>query len=284
MGPTGPQGSTGTGILMCGEVATQSALPAVGNEQGDAYIVQADDSLWIYDGSEFVSGGSIQGPPGPTGLTGSQGPTGAQGTQGPQGAKGDTGAASTVPGPQGPQGIKGDTGLQGPTGADSTVPGPQGPQGSQGPQGPIGNTGSAGPPGQGVAAGGIVGEVLTKKSATAYDTEWKPAAPAVDLVYHGDYVPATPYKDGDIVMYDGVPWMAVKQTSTPPDPFPIEGGGSPPRLGENALLIDDWNDATENGWYRSAPENGLNGPPALAGIWQMGNHCGQRYLYHTTRL
>ncbi len=219
LGPTGPQGSTGTGILMCGEVATEGDLPSTGNAQGDAYIVQEDDSLWIYDGTEFISGGSIQGPPGPTGPTGVQGPTGAQG---PQGIQGDTGADSTVPGPQGPegpQGIKGDTGA---TGADSTVPGPQGPMGVKGDTGAPGADSTVpGPPGQGVAPGGGVGEVLTKKSTTAYDTEWKPAAPATDLVYWGDYVPATQYKDGDIVMYNGTPWMAVKPTTTPPDPFPI---------------------------------------------------------------
>lgn len=144
----------------------------------------------------------IQGVKGDTGLTGSQGPQGIQGNTGPQGVKGDTGADSTVPGPTGPQGVKGDTGL---TGADSTVPGP---------------------PGEGVAIGGAVGEVLTKKSITAYDTEWKPAAPAVDLVYWGDYVPATQYKDGDIVMYQGTPWMAVKPTTTPPDPWPTASPGA----------------------------------------------------------
>jgi hypothetical protein len=36
----------------------------VGNQQGDAYIVQADDSFWMWDGAQWVSGGSIQGPVG----------------------------------------------------------------------------------------------------------------------------------------------------------------------------------------------------------------------------
>jgi hypothetical protein len=31
------------------------------NQQGDAYIVQADDSFWMWDGSAWVSGGSIKG-------------------------------------------------------------------------------------------------------------------------------------------------------------------------------------------------------------------------------
>jgi hypothetical protein len=56
-------------------------------------------------------------------------------------------------------------------------------------------------------------------------TDWVPiyaGAPSFD--YLGDYVPDTEYKDGDIVMYNGVPWLAVKPTTTPPDPFPIAGG------------------------------------------------------------
>jgi len=43
------------------------------NRQGDAYIVQSDDSFWMWDGTTWVNGGSIQGP---------------QGAQGPQGVKG----------------------------------------------------------------------------------------------------------------------------------------------------------------------------------------------------
>ena len=82
-------------------------------QQGDAVIVTIDDSLYVFDGSDWVDGGSIQGP---------QGIQGEQGIQGPQGEQG-------VEGPEGPQGIQGP---QGETGADSTVPGPEGPQGPQG--------------------------------------------------------------------------------------------------------------------------------------------------------
>ena len=59
---------------MEGQVATTGDLPSSGNTKGDAYIVQADDSLHIFDGSAFVSGGSIQGPTGPSGPTGGTGP------------------------------------------------------------------------------------------------------------------------------------------------------------------------------------------------------------------
>ena len=119
---------------MQGSVPNAGSLPSAGNEQGDAYIVQADDSLWIWDGSAWVSGGSIQGPPGATGPAGAQGPTGAEGPQGVQGVAGATGS----------QGPKGDTGA---TGAASTVPGPQGPVGPEGPQGDPGPQGPQGPAG-----------------------------------------------------------------------------------------------------------------------------------------
>lgn len=132
--------------------------------------------------------------------------TGPPGTRGPQGATGPPGADSTVPGPQGPDGPQGAQGDLGPPGADSTVPGPQGPpgpqgegiegpqgsqgiQGPQGPQGgpgppgadsavpgPKGDTGAAGAAGPGVAAGGATGQVLAKRSATDYDTQWAAAA------------------------------------------------------------------------------------------------------------
>jgi hypothetical protein len=100
---------------MKGSVATSSALPATGNTQGDAYIVSADDSLWIWNGSQWISGGSIQGPPGAQGPAGAQGVAGAPGQAGAQGLKGDTGAPGGQ-GPQGPTGAAGTQGVQGPPG------------------------------------------------------------------------------------------------------------------------------------------------------------------------
>jgi hypothetical protein len=49
------------------------------------------------------------------------------------------------------------------------APGPQGPAGAPG---PAGSTGPAGPAGPGVPAGGTAGQVLTKNTATDYDTIW----------------------------------------------------------------------------------------------------------------
>ncbi len=62
--------------------------------------------------------------------------------------------------PQGPIGPQGPTGTQGPVG----------PQGPPGPQGPIGAQGSKG---KGVPAAGADGQVLTKQTATDYDTAWE---------------------------------------------------------------------------------------------------------------
>lgn len=79
-GPEGPQGqqgiqgAAGLGITFQGQVATVEDLPADA-EQGAAYIVQADDSFWVWDGgrSSWVNGGSIQGPQGIAGPQGAQG-------------------------------------------------------------------------------------------------------------------------------------------------------------------------------------------------------------------
>jgi hypothetical protein len=185
IGPTGPQGSTGTGIIMRGSVPTEGDLPATGNVQGDAYIVQADDSLWIYDGTEFVSGGSIQGPPGSQGIQGVQGPTGAQGPVGPEGPEG----------PEGPMGP-----------ADYTI---------------IDAVGDL-IVGSGVdtvtrLAKGADGEVLTTKAGAL---DWEPiAAGGADLVYNGAFPAASPYTDGDIVVYNGVAYLCVRPTSAAPTPW-----------------------------------------------------------------
>jgi hypothetical protein len=94
------------GINFKGEVPTEADLPASAT-QGDSYIVQADDSFWVYDEtSGWVSGGSIQGP------QGIQGPAGPQGIQGEQGIQGVAGAQGPA-GPAGPAGADGADGVDG---------------------------------------------------------------------------------------------------------------------------------------------------------------------------
>ena len=118
-GPQGPQGlqgiqgAPGLGITFKGHVPTRADLPGSAS-QGDAYIVQADDSFQVWDAAAatWVDGGSIQGP---QGIEGPQGAQGLQGNPGPQGMQGIQGAA-------GPQGNRGNGWFTG-TGAPSTVPG-----------------------------------------------------------------------------------------------------------------------------------------------------------------
>jgi hypothetical protein len=164
IGPTGPQGVS---LNIVGSVATVGDLPPSGS-LNDAYIVQADGELYIWDGDAWVSVGQIVGPIGPTGPQGPVGPTGptgavgATGPTGPTGTSGDVGGigatgptgptgpqgeASTVAGPTGATGPQGVTGPTGPTGAASTEVGPTGPTGpgstESGPTGPTGATGDA---------------------------------------------------------------------------------------------------------------------------------------------
>ena len=95
-GPKGDQGTAGSGVTMKGSVPTSADLPATDNTQGDAYIVQEDDSLWLWDGTTWVSGGSIQGPPGSQGIQGVPGPEGPGGPEGPQGIQGVQGPPGEV--------------------------------------------------------------------------------------------------------------------------------------------------------------------------------------------
>lgn len=139
-GPQGPKGDqgikgdTGAGVNIIGTLNNPSELPASGNT-GDAYLIDGD--LYVWTGTSWENVGNIQGPQGP------QGPQGEQGIQGPKGDTGDQGA-------EGPQGIQGIQGIQGATG----------------PKGDKGDTGA------GVAAGGSTGQILSKSSATNYDTAW----------------------------------------------------------------------------------------------------------------
>jgi hypothetical protein len=145
-GPTGPTGPQGTAITLKGTKATVGDLPSSGNTVNDAWIVDADGDLYVWNGSAWNSVGQIVGPQGPTGSTG---PTGAASTvTGPQGPTGPTGAAGDT-GPTGPAGTNGTNGATGATGATGSQgpTGPTGAQGAEGPQGTQGTTGDTGPTG-----------------------------------------------------------------------------------------------------------------------------------------
>ncbi len=146
----------------------------------------------IFDGTNWIGIGPLQGPQGVQGVQGPIGATGPQGDQGDQGIQGDTGDTGNTGnqgiqgdqgdqgiqgiqgdmGDQGIQGVQGDQGDTGATGADSTVPGPEGPEGPQGDQGIQGIQGIQGDAGTGVNAGGTTGQLLAKIDNTDYNTEW----------------------------------------------------------------------------------------------------------------
>lgn len=170
-GPEGPKGEPGPK----GDPGTDGISPNVrveqtGENQYTIYITDANGTTSAVLNGEAGPQGP-EGPQGPKGETGATGPQGPEGPQGPRGYTGDPG----IMGPEGPQGPKGDTGETGPQG-------PAGPKGDKGDTGATGATGETGPKGDpgpagpGVPTGGTAGQVLTKKSGTNYDTEWKDAS------------------------------------------------------------------------------------------------------------
>jgi hypothetical protein len=104
-GIVGPQGEQATSIEFKGVVSTVGDLPS-GATANDAYIVEADEDLYVWDGSVWNNAGKIVGPTGPVGP---RGPRGLQGIQGIQGLVGPQGV-------QGVQGFQGNQGIQGPEG------------------------------------------------------------------------------------------------------------------------------------------------------------------------
>jgi hypothetical protein len=164
-GPIGPQGAAGESFLWRGTWTAGSYDQGdVVYHDGSSYIAAEDTSASpaIDDAWQEIAVAGAAGPQGPEGQQGPQGLKGDAGSQGLAGAAGQPGTpgAPGAAGSQGPQGIQGPEGL---AGADSTVPGPEGPKGADG---------SQGSPGQGVPTGGTTSQLLAKKSATNYDTEW----------------------------------------------------------------------------------------------------------------
>jgi hypothetical protein len=60
----GEEGPAGSSILIKGQVPNVGSLPTTGNTVNDAWIVTADGHLYIWDGTEFIDSGNVQGPPG----------------------------------------------------------------------------------------------------------------------------------------------------------------------------------------------------------------------------
>jgi hypothetical protein len=95
-GPTGSSGLDGSGISILGQVANIAALPSTGNSATDAYLVESENEIYVWDvaDSEWFSLGPVVGPTGPTGPTGARGAdSSVQGPTGPTGPTGSTGPA-----------------------------------------------------------------------------------------------------------------------------------------------------------------------------------------------
>jgi hypothetical protein len=98
-GPTGPTGATGPQgipITLIGSVPDITDLPLTGNTQNDAYIVNSNGDVYVWDGSNWYSAGQIVGPQGPTGPTGDTGPSGPEGATGATGPSGPSGIISVT--------------------------------------------------------------------------------------------------------------------------------------------------------------------------------------------
>jgi hypothetical protein len=162
-GSTGATGPQGTSINIRGTVAGVVDLPSSGNAVNDAFIVTANEDLYVWSGAAWNNVGQIVGPAGATGATGAgqtgvtgatgaQGPTGSTGANGIDGATGATGAGET--GATGPTGVAGNTGATGVTGA--SVTGATGATGANGSTGAIGATGAQGETGP-TGSNGVTG-------------------------------------------------------------------------------------------------------------------------------
>lgn len=98
-GIQGPAGAAGTSISFKGSVANPGLLSSSNNAFNDAYVVDSDGDLYVWNGSAWFDVGQIVGPQGPQGIQGIQGPEGPQGPQGIQGIQGiqgETGPAGTT--------------------------------------------------------------------------------------------------------------------------------------------------------------------------------------------
>lgn len=71
-GPEGPSGADGSSVTIIGSVASVSELPAnYSGSNGDGFIDSSTGDLHVWDGTQFVNVGKVQGPAGQDGQDGS---------------------------------------------------------------------------------------------------------------------------------------------------------------------------------------------------------------------
>ncbi|MEO3860111.1 collagen-like protein [Acrocarpospora sp. B8E8] len=172
---------------------------------------------------------------------------------------------------EGPQGVPGTPGAPGATGATGAT-GAAGAAGAAGAEGPKGDTGSQGPAGQGVAAGGFSGQVLTKASATNYDTYWATPSGGGEGITLPDGS-----ADGDVLAWDEgtSQWLPATPPIGPEGPpgEPGEDGenGAPGAAGADGSSAYDIAVAhgfvgTETAWVASLKgDQGVQGLPGETG-------------------
>jgi len=229
-GAQGSQGPMGAAVAIRGMQGSQGAIEALPppHEPGDLWIAEDTGDGFVWDGTEFVNVGRIQGPQGAAGEQGAQGHTGA-GTQGPQGAVGPQGVgpqgAQGGAGWQGERGAQGATGMQGAQGHQGAGnQGAQGAQGSQGHQGALGQQGSQGSQG---ALAALIGDV----TGPGWDTSVMQLRGTPIALMAGAAGPT----EGQVLTWSGGAWRPMTPTGG------IQGAVDP----------IDWDDVTRtwnDGW------------------------------------
>ena len=142
-GPTGPQGTAAIPFNLVGTVQTELELPALGNFNLDAYVVEFPEvfggvtgpSIFFWDGTGWNNAGQVNGPTGPTGATGPEGNFTTSASE----------PATPITGEVWFNTTSGKTYIYYDSAWVELLPNLAGPQGAQGLTGPTGPTGSQGP-------------------------------------------------------------------------------------------------------------------------------------------